>query len=85
MTSREVVDQVFIRRVAQLLRQNGMGQPALVGLEAGRPLAFVGGQLIWLIQPMLNLILPAEDVGKLACLLEEPEAIDKLIGLLDEE
>jgi hypothetical protein len=54
-------------------------------LEAGRPLAFVGGQLIWLIQPMLNLILPAEDVGKLACLLEEPEAIDKLIGLLDEE
>ena len=85
MTSREVVDQAFIRRVAQLLQQNGMGQPALVGLEASRPLTFVGGQLVWIVQPMLNLIFPAEDVGKLARLLEEPEAIDQLIGLLDEE
>jgi hypothetical protein len=85
MTSREVVDQAFIRRVAQLLHRKRMGQPARVGLEAGRPLAFIGGQLVWIIQPMLNLIFPAEEVGNLARLLEEPEAVDQLIGLLDEE
>lgn len=85
MTSREVVDQAFVRRVARLLLRKGMGQPARVGLEAGRPLAFIGGQLVWIIQPMLNLIFPAEDVGKIARLLEEPDAVNQLIGLLDEE
>ena len=85
MTSREVVDQAFVRRVAQLLVQKGMGQPARLGLEAGRPIAFFGGQLVWLIQPMLNLLFPAEEVGKLARLLEEPEAVEQLIGLLDGE
>lgn len=85
MTSREAVDKAFIHHVAQLLHQKGMGQPARIGLEAGRPLTLIGGQLIWVLQPMLNLIFPAEDINAFARLMEQPEAVDRLISLLDEE
>ena len=70
--------------MADLLSDRGVGATALIGLEAGRPLAFLAGQLLWVLQPVLGLIMPRERLAHLAVILEDPEAIDQLIGhLLD--
>lgn len=85
MTSREVVDPVYIERVAQRIHRSGLGQPVCVGLEAGRPLAFVGGQLLWMAQPIFGLVGKDEMIRMIALLLEDPDALDKLLEHLNQE
>lgn len=73
----------FLEQAANVLGEWGLRLPALIALEVGRPLAFFGGQLIWVAQPALSLILPAQVVRQAARLLEEPAAIDALIARLE--
>jgi hypothetical protein len=82
MTSRAAYDERFLDQLAEHLLRRGWRLPALMALETGRPLAFVGGQLVWLGQPLLNLLFPPEDVSRVARLLEEPEAVGALIARL---
>jgi hypothetical protein len=85
MTSREVVDSVYIDRVAKQIRKYGLAHPVRLGLEASRPLTFIGGQLLWMAQPILGLFATNESIGMFARLLEEPEAVDRLLTFLDQE
>ncbi|UCG23586.1 MAG: hypothetical protein JSW55_15790 [Chloroflexota bacterium] len=85
MTSRGQEQQLFAIQVADHIRQLGLRLPALTLLEAGRPLAFVAGQMLWLTQPALALIVPREHLSQSAELLEDPAAVDMLIKLLDVE
>jgi ABC-type proline/glycine betaine transport system permease subunit len=82
MTSRVVEDEAFVTHVADLICQHGLGHFVLVGLEVGRPLAFIAGQLLWVLQPALGLVLARDDVSKLAHLMEDPIALEHLINLL---
>lgn len=75
----------FIQQVADTLIQRGWRGPALVLLEAGRPLAFVGGQLFWLAQPALSLLTSTQRLEQLARLLEDGDAVDALILELEQE
>jgi hypothetical protein len=85
MTSRGPDKQDLAINVADRLRQLGLQLPALVVLEAGRPLAFVAGQLLWLAQPMLALLLPRSEVSRAAELLEDPESVQSMIDRLGPE
>lgn len=85
MTSRGPEKQVLAIKVADQIRQLGLQLPALVVLEAGRPLAFVAGQLLWLAQPMLALFLTRGEVSRAAELLEDPESVQSIIELLGRE
>ena len=85
MTSRGPEQQAFVNQVADRIRQLGFRLPALAVLEAGRPLAFVAGQLLWLTQPALALVMPRELLSQTAELLEDPEAVNSLVKLLDVE
>jgi hypothetical protein len=82
MTSRVVEDEAFVTHVADLICQHGFGHFVLVGLEVGRPLAFIAGQLLWVLQPALGLVLARDDVSKMAHLMEDPIALEHLINLL---
>lgn len=44
-------------------------------LEAAGPLALLGAQGLWVAQPFLSLILPADEIGALARLLESPDGV----------
>lgn len=83
MTSRELQNQAFIDQVADALCLRGWRLPALTVLEAGRPLAFLGGQLLWLLQPVAGPLVSREFVGATARLLEEPSGVDALIRRLE--
>lgn len=82
MTSRVVKDEAFVSHVADLICQHGLRQIVLIGLDAGRPLTFIAGQLLWVFQPVLGLFLARDEVSRLAHLMEDPIALEHLIDLL---
>lgn len=83
MTRRGLDNEEFVGQVADVLCNHGLRQPALFGLEVSRPLSFVGGQVLWLFQPLLGLVLSRELIAQMARLLEEPAAVDALIAQLE--
>jgi hypothetical protein len=74
---------VFIDQVAGAIQQSGLRQPALLVLDAGRPLAFLGGQLLWMLQPALSLLLPGKKISQMAQILEKPDAVSALVTRLE--
>ena len=86
MTSRELEKKRLISQMADSLWDRGLGTIALIGLEAGRPLTFFAGQLLWVFQPVMGLAMSRERIAQFAVVLEDPEAVNQLIGnLLDRE
>jgi hypothetical protein len=81
---RTLEQEKFLNDIAEMIERRGWRLPALAALEAGRPLALVGAQLVWLAQPALSLILSASTIGQFARLLEEPAALDSLMARLEE-
>ena len=70
--------------VAQIERRSWR-LPALFLLEAGQPLALLGGQLVWLSQPLLGLFWSRQTVASLAEFLETPGSVPRLIARLEED
>lgn len=83
MTQLTPEQDVFLEQVAGFVQRSGLRVPTLMALTAGRPLTFLGGQLLWLLQPALSLLLPAKQVAQLAHLLEKPEAVSALVTRLE--
>ena len=77
-------EKLFLEQIAAFAEARGLRLPLLLALEAGRPLTFLGGQLLWVAQPALSLILPSQWIQQTAQLLEEPEAVEALILRLEE-
>ncbi len=73
----------LVTRTVSTLTDKGWQGPALVGLEILRPFSFIGGQILWVLQPILGIFTSSELIGQAALLLEEPEAVDQLIAQLD--
>ena len=68
----------IVEKVAQKIIHLGLQLPTLFMLDAGQPLAFIGGQLLWVLQPAVSLFVPANQVGQWATLLEKPTALFEL-------
>ena len=83
MTSRGVEDEVYLNQIADIVCQYGLRSTVLVGLEAGRPLSFIIGQLVWIFQPFMSLVIGADVIKKTALLLEDEKAVEHLIYLLE--
>lgn len=83
MTQVPPEQDAFLNQVVDVICRYGLRSPALLLLEAGRPLALLGGQLLWVVQPALTLFLSGGLVAQAARLLEEPEAVQLLIARLE--
>lgn len=83
MSSQGLESRDLVAQVARAIRQNGLRLPTLVFLETTRPFAFLGGQLLWVLQPTLGFLVSRTTVGNLAHLLEDSQAIDSLIATLE--
>jgi hypothetical protein len=82
MTSRGRESKAVIEPLADALIRRGWHRPAWLFLEAARPLALIGAQLVWLMQPLAGPFVSRERIAGLAALLEQPEDMDALIGRL---
>lgn len=78
-------EERFLRQVAERVQQRGLRGPAVLALQAGRPLLLVAGQLLWVAQPALGLLGTGRQAGQLAQLLEKPGAADLLLTFLEED
>ena len=72
----------FLDQIATTLKERGLHSAALTFLEMGQPLAFIGGQMLWLAQPALGLLWPKAQVRQLAQLMEDPVAVRGLMDAL---
>jgi hypothetical protein len=83
MTPPIEIDPQIEEIAATAVRQNWSAPLQLI-LEAGRPLAFIAGQLLWLAQPTLALFWSPTAVARWAAALEEPDKLDQLLARLEE-
>jgi len=69
--------------VAEAIKKRGLSVPASVLLDGSRPLHFLGGSACRLMQPLLEAaVLKPGSVAKVARLMENPSAADRLLELL---
>ena len=54
-------------------------------LEAVGPLAVLGAQAVYLVQPYISTILPSDQIDALTELLEQPDQTRAFVLLLQEE
>ena len=78
---REALD-VLIERIALRLEAAGMSAPAMAFLEANRPLAFLGSQMLLVVQPFLSSFLSSLD-GWIE-ILEDRGSVERLERRLEQ-
>lgn len=79
------MDQVtFVGKIAQKLTQLGLAAPAVLLLEAHKPLAFMGSQCLLVAQPTLNLFISPHFTQNLVDLLADPVQLEQLIAYLEQ-
>jgi hypothetical protein len=83
MSDREAVEKEEIGEVVKAISDRGWQNAVIFLLEMGQPLALLGGQLLWILQPALSPFISADAVGRIARLLEQPDAVNDLINQLD--
>jgi hypothetical protein len=77
-------NEVLANQLADTVHRYGLRMPALLALEAGRPLAFLFGQFLWIMQPALGLFFTSDSINELAILFEDPASMDLLIEKLED-
>jgi hypothetical protein len=82
-SSRGLGNEVLANQLADALSRRGLRLTALFLLEVGRPIAFVAGQLLWILQPALGFFLESKMIGQYAKLLEDSSGVDALIFRLE--
>jgi hypothetical protein len=75
----------FVQKVADKIIDLRLTMPAVLLLEAHKPLAFLGSQLLLVAQPTFDIFFPKNFIGNLAELLAEPHQLEQLIRRLETE
>jgi hypothetical protein len=75
--------EIFIERLAHRIAQWGLVTPAIVFLEANKPLSFVGSQALLMSQPVVDLFVPRELTRDLVTLLADRDRLEMLISRLE--
>ncbi len=72
-------DDAFLLELAEGIRNRGLEAPALLWLDSLRPLSFLGSQAMQFVNPMVQMLVPAERFGRLAEILEERAHLERLL------
>ncbi len=67
------------------LKQRGLTNALALLLDIMEPLGVLGAQILWIAQPTAGLFGGREMVAGLAQMLEQPNGVERLRALLDEE
>ena len=73
----------FIQKLAAKITDLGLTGPAILLLEANKPLAFVGSQLLLVAQPTLDMFLRPGVTQNIADLLADPAQVEQLLLALE--
>jgi hypothetical protein len=73
----------FVQNVADKITDLGLAGPAILLLEANKPLAFLGSQLLLVAQPTLNIFVSPHLTQQTINLLTDSEQLEQLIQTLE--
>ena len=73
----------IVNYMAEKIDKYGMGTPAIVFLEAGRPLSFIGGSLMWGAAPFLNIFVNDQYTREIALFREDRKNMEALISKIE--
>ena len=73
----------FVEKTSNKIVELGLTAPAILLLEAHKPLAFVSSQLLLVAQPILDIFLPQNLVKNSADLLADSNQVEQLIARLE--
>lgn len=79
-----VKQNLFVEQVAQKIFDIGLATPAILLLEAHKPLAFLASQLLLIAQPTLNLFFSPPTTENYINLLAEEAQLEQLISRLEQ-
>jgi len=74
----------LVGQLAERIQSWGLSGLVSVLLDALEPFAFVGGQLLWILQPTLGLLVDRDRIAEYAMMLERPEAYAQLRAQIKE-
>lgn len=75
--------KAFIEKVADKIADLGLTGPAILLLEANKPLAFIGSQLLLVAQPTLDIFLSPDFTQNTINLLADSDQLEQLITNLE--
>ncbi len=75
----------LIEAVARRIEALGLSTPAILMLEANKPLSFLGSQAILILQPILNFALDQSTSQEFAQLLADRQNVERLIQRLERQ
>lgn len=75
----------FAEKAANKITSLGLAAPAILLLEAHKPLAFIGSQLLLIVQPTLNLFLSQHFTNNTIELLADSHQFEQLITHLERD
>jgi len=73
----------FIHKLADKIVDLGLTGPAILLLEANKPLAFLGSQLLLVAQPTLDMFFAPSFTRQTIDLLADPEQVEQLTLALE--
>ena len=72
-----------VESLVNVVVRRGLATPTILVLELLKPLGFLGGQFLLLLQPFLGPM--SQQAGCYASLLEDRESLERLLWRLDQE
>lgn len=76
-------DEVWLDSIADKIVRRGLAQPAVLFLESTKPVHFVAGQTARFLDPIFSIVVPENGLERLAGLLENRPAAERLIRALE--
>lgn len=76
-------DRKLLARLAMAIVLRRMGGPAILFLEALRPLNYIGSQAMVFLRPFLTPLLNPADYKRLAAILERREGLSALVEAIE--
>ncbi|MFO7653124.1 MAG: hypothetical protein R6X25_04805 [Candidatus Krumholzibacteriia bacterium] len=75
-------DEELLAEMAGRLVRARLAPVAVLWLESSRPVAFLGSQVLHVLDPLVTALVPSAPVGRFAALLQERGALDRLLELV---
>ena len=83
MRTMETPSDALVERLAHLIGRWRLATPAVLFLEANKPLSFIGSQTLLMLQPMTDLFMAHELTADLAALFADRDRLETLISRLE--
>ena len=76
--------RALLEKLAQWVVSRNLTTPAILFLETGKPLNFLGSQLLIAFGPFIQAFFKGEQYQKVALILEKDENVELLIELIEQ-